>query len=175
MSNAAEEKKANLIFDKWKAELKELDRSKANVEANFDTLFLRLKESKISFDAAHSILPKAIIAHYPNQSVIDNVYRRVRISGKPKQEFADEWKENIDAAAKRIFYSLYDIDGVAKEDPEEEKKEYGSMSASEYRKQRKHFDSIPELDWTKIKLEPMSIEDLIEMENMSSNLEDSDE
>jgi len=175
MTNAAEEKKANLIFDKWKAELKELDRSRANVESNFDALFLKLKESKISFDVAHQILSKAIIAHHPNQSVIDNVYRRVKISGKPKQEFADEWKENIAAGAKRIFYSLYDIDGVEKDEPEEEKKEYGSMSASEYRKQRKHFDSIPELDWTKIKLEPMSIEDLIEMENMSTGLEDQDE
>jgi len=130
MTNAAEEKKANLIFDKWKAELKELDRSRANVESNFDALFLKLKESKISFDVAHQILSKAIIAHHPNQSVIDNVYRRVKISGKPKQEFADEWKENIAAGAKRIFYSLYDIDGVEKDEPEEEKKEYGSMSAS---------------------------------------------
>lgn len=169
-----QEKKANLIFDKWKAELKEMDRSRANVEGNFDSLFSLMKESKICFDVAHSILPKAIVAHHPNQSVIDNVYKRVKISGKPKQEFADEWKENISAGAKRIFYSLYDIEGVAKDDEEGEKK-YGSMSASEYRKQRKHAETYPQLDWTKIKLEPMTIEDLLEMENMGKDLEDDNE
>lgn len=172
MSNA-EEKKAGLIFDKWKAELKEKDRSRSNVESNFDSLFSTLKESKVGFDVAHQILPKAIIAHHPNQSVIDNVYKRVKISGKPKQEFADEWKENIAAGAKRIFYSLYDIDGVEKDD--EEEKKYGSMSAKEYRLQRKHAESYPLLDWTKIKLEPMSVDDLIEMENMSNNLGEENE
>ena len=173
MNKPNDEKKANLIFDKWKAELKEMDRSRANVESNFDSLFTLLKESKVTFDTAHAILSRAIHAHYPNQSVIDNVYKRVKISGKPKQEFADEWKENIAAGAKRTFYSLYPIDGEDKE--EEGKKEFGSMSAAEYRKQRKHFDSIPELDWRSIKLEPMSIEDLQEMENLSVNLEDDNE
>lgn len=171
MSN--DEKKANLIFDKWKAELKEMDRSRANVDSNFDSLFTSLKQSKVCFDTAHSILSKALVAHYPNQSVIDNVYKRVKISGKPKQEFADEWKENIASSGKRIFYSIYPIDGVEKE--EEEKKEYGSMSAREYKLQRKHADSFPQLDWTKIKLEPMSIDDLKEMENMAVNLEDDNE
>ena len=167
-----DEKKANLIFDKWKAELKEMDRSRANVENNFDSLFSLLKESKVTFDTAHRILSRAIIAHYPNQSVIDNVYKRVKISGKPKQEFADEWKENIASGAKRTFYSIYPIDGVEKAD---EEKKYGSMSASEYRKQRQHAESYPLLDWTKIKIEPMSIEDLVEMENMSVDLEEDNE
>jgi hypothetical protein len=171
MTNAAEEKKANLIFDKWKAELKELDRSRANVESNFDSLFTNLKASKISFDTAYAILSKAITAHYPNQSVIDNVYRRVKISGKPKQEFADEWKENIAAGAKRIFYSLYDIDGETKE----EKKEYGSMSAREYRLQRKHAESFPLIDWEKIEIKPMSVDDIKELENLVKGFGGNDE
>ena len=170
MSN--DEKKANLIFDKWKAELKEMDRSRANVDSNFDSLFTNLKQNKVSFDTAHAILPKALVAHYPNQSVIDNVYKRVKISGKPKQEFADEWKENIASSGKRIFYSVYPIDGVEEEEGE---KKYGSMSAREYRLQRKHADSFPQLDWTKIKIEPISLEDLKEMENLSVDLEDDNE
>lgn len=167
----SDEKKANLIFDKWKAELKEMDRSKANVDSNFDSLFSNLKQSKVCFDTAHAIMSKAIIAHYPNQSVIDNVYKRVKISGKPKQEFADEWKENIASSGKRTFYSIYPIDGEEEEGP----KTFGSMSAKEYRLQRKHADSFPQLDWTKIKLEPISVEELEEMQNMSVDLEDTNE
>ena len=34
------------------------------------------------------------------------------------------------------------------------------MSSSEYKKQRKHAESYPILDWTKIKIEPMTPEDL---------------
>lgn len=177
--NNVDDKKANLIFDKWKADLKEMDRSKASVEGNFDMLFSKLKDSKVEFDVAHNILSKAITAHYPNQAVIDNVYKRIKIIiGTSKQEFAEDWKENIAAGAKRVFYSLYEIDGEAKDkddDDDGEPKQYGSMSASEYRKQRAHIESYPLLDWTKIKLEPMSIEDLQEMENMANSMEDDNE
>jgi len=166
-------KKANLIFDKWKAELKEMDRTRANVDGNFDILFSNLKNSKVSFDTALEILPKAITAHYPTDFVVDFVYKKTKGFGKSKQEYADEWKENISGSAKRMFYSLYDIDGAAKNDGEDKK--YGSMSAAEYRKQRQHIDSVPELDWTKIKFEPMTIDDLKEMESLSANLEDDNE
>ncbi|CAB4124540.1 hypothetical protein UFOVP53_9 [uncultured Caudovirales phage] len=164
-------KKANLIFDKWKAELKEMDRTRANVDGNFDILFSNLKNSKVSFDTAHEILPKAIIAHYPNQGVIDNVYKRIKMSGKTKQEYSDEWKENIGAAGKRMFYSLYDIEGEAKE----EKKEYGSMSAKEYRLQRKHAEAFPLIDWEKIEIKPMSEDDIKELENLVKGFGGKDE
>lgn len=158
MSKLKEQKKAELIFDRWQADLKEMDRSRANVFNNFEILFITLDDSKIKFDAAHSILLKAIKAHEPNKSVVDNVYRRLKsvLNGKTKQEFDDEWKENISAAAKRAFYGLFSIDGVA----EQEDKKFGSMSSSEYKKQRKHAESYPILDWTKIKIEPMTPEDL---------------
>jgi hypothetical protein len=159
-------KKANLIFDKWKAELKEMDRTRANVDNNFDILFSNLKNSKISFETAHEILSKATIAHYPTDSVIDFVYKKTKGFGKTKQEYSDEWKENISASAKRMFYSLYDIEGEVKED----KKEYGSMSAKEYRLQRKHAESFPLIDWEKIELKPMSEDDIKELENLVKNL-----
>lgn len=168
MSN--HEKKANLIFDRWKADLKEMDRSRANVYNNFELLFVTLDSSKIPFDTAHQILPKAIKAHYPPQLAVDNTYRRLKpmLSGKTKQEFLVEWQENIEAAAKRAFYGLYTIDGVA----EQEDKKFGSMSAAEYKKQRSYAESYPVLDWTSINIEPMSEEDLkIDLEDLEEDNE----
>lgn len=165
-----EQRKADLIYDRWKADLKEMDRSRANVFNNFELLFVTLDDSKISFEIAHLILPKAIDAHYPNKSVVDNVYRRLKpmLNGKNKQEFHEEWKENISAAAKRAFYGLYNIEGAA----EQEDKKYGSMSSSEYKKQRKHAESYPVLDWTAIKIEPMTPEDLeIDLEDLEDDNE----
>ena len=66
-----EQNKAELIFDRWKADLKEMDRSRANVANNFELLFVTMDDSKISFEIAHQILGKAIQAHYPNKTVID--------------------------------------------------------------------------------------------------------
>ena len=153
-----EEKKAELIFDRWKADLKEMDRSRTKVEGNFELLFVTLDESKVSFEIAHQILDKAIKAHYPPSTAVDNTYRRLKpmLNGKTKQEFLSEWQENISAAAKRAFYGLFSIEGAA----EQEDKKFGSMSASEYKKQRKYAESHTLLDWTKIKIEPMKPEDL---------------
>lgn len=165
-----EQNKADLIFDRWKAELKEMDRSRGNVFNNFELLFVTLDDSKISFEVAHLILPKAIEAHYPSKSVVDNVYRRLKpiLNGKTKPEFHEEWKENISAAAKRAFYGLYSIDGAS----QQEDKKFGSMSATEYKKQRKYADSYPVLDWTSIKIEPITQEDLeINLEDLEDGNE----
>lgn len=164
----SKQKKAELIFDRWKADLKEMDRSKHQVQGNFELLFVTLEESKVEFDDAHVILDKAIKAHYPPQSAIDNTYRRLKpmLSGKTKQEFLDEWKENIAAAAKRAFYGLYSIDGAA---DQEEQKKFGSMSTTEYKKQRKYAESHPVLDWQSISF------DIIDEELDFNNLEDDNE
>lgn len=162
-----EDNKAELIFDRWKAELRDMDRSRANVFNNFELLFVTLEDSKISFEVAHRILPRAIEAHYPSKSVVDNVYRRIKpmLNGKTKQEYESEWRENIAAAAKRAFYGLYNIDGAV----DQEDKKFGSMSTAEYKKQRKYADSYPILDWTKINIEPITEADL------TINLEDLEE
>lgn len=153
-----EDNKADLIFDRWKAELKEMDRSRAHVYGNFELLFVTLDDSKISFEVAHRILGKAIQAHMPSKSVVDNVYRRLKpmLNGKSKPEFEEEWRENISASAKRAFYDLYSIDGAA----QQEDKKFGSMSASEYKKQRKYAESYPVLDWKSISIEPIKQDDL---------------
>lgn len=165
-----EDHKAELIFDRWKAELKEMDRSRAHVFNNFELLFVTLDDSKISFEVAHKILPKAIEAHYPSKSVVDNTYRRLKpmLNGKNKQEFEEEWRENISSSAKRAFYGLYNIDGAA----EQEDKKFGSMSASEYKKQRKYAEAYPVLDWQAIKIEPITPDDLeIDLEDLEEDNE----
>lgn len=147
-----DKKRAEYILDRWSAELKEMDRSRENVQSNFEVLIVNLSESKIGFDIAHEILDKAIVAHYPPKGAVDNTYRRLKpMISKSKDEFLSEWKENIKSAAKRAFYTFYDIDG---EKPIEDKK-YGSMSTVEYTKQRKYADSHPLLDWTNIELKPI--------------------
>lgn len=151
--------KAELILDKWKAELIGKDRSRAAVSGNFDELFSAWHRSKVQFEEAYSLLEVAIKVHYPSDSIARSTYRMLkRDAGIPKNEleFTTEWKQNISSTAKQVFYSLYDIDGVSA--PAEDVK-YGSMSAPEYRKQRKYADSHPLLDWTKIKIEPLEEEE----------------
>lgn len=146
--------KAELIFDKWKAELAGKDRSRTAVAGNFDELFSNWHRSKVSFDDAYELLDAAIKAHMPTDAVAKNTFRRLKRTAhiqKNEVEFTTEWKNNITTTGKQVFYSLYDIEGDA---PQEEVK-YGNMSAQEYRKQRKYADGHPLLDWTKIKHEPI--------------------
>lgn len=161
--------KAELIFDKWRAELVNKDRSRTAVEGNFDELFSSLHRSKIKFDDAYALLDVAIKAHFPTDSIAKNTYRRLKRTAhisKSESEFVTEWKTNISAKAKQVFYSLYDIEGT-ETSPDEVK--YGSMSAQEYRKQRKYADSHPLLDWTKIKHEP--IDEEINFDDINSNID----
>jgi hypothetical protein len=163
-----DEKKAELIYDRWKADLKEMDRSRNQVQGNFELLFVTLDESKVSFDAAYAVLDKAIKAHYPPHGAVENTYRRLKsvLNGKTKQEFLDEWKDNISDAAKRAFYGLYTIEDTA----EPEQKKYGSMSAAVYKKERAHAESFPILDWTKIDIKPMTVEDF-DIDDLEDNNE----
>lgn len=151
--------KAELIFDKWKAELIDKDRSRAQVAGNFDELFSAWHRSKVKFDDAYKLLEIAIKAHQPSDSIAKNTFKRLKkMAGisKSEAEFTTEWKQNISATAKQVFYSLYDIEGT---NPQEDVK-YGNMSSQEYRKQRKYAESHPLLDWTKIKIEPIEEEEL---------------
>lgn len=142
--------KGNFIFDKWKSSLPKRDRTKAYWQGNFEDLFDKLFRSKIEFEQAHGILDKAIKAHYPTYAVARKVYKRVKQMGttSAESEFIEDWHVQIADTAKRAFYDIYTIEGES-----EEEEKYGSMSASEYRKQRKYAESHPLLDWTKIQLE----------------------
>jgi len=163
--------KAELIFDKWKAELVGKDRSRAAVAGNFDELFSSWHRSKVPFDEAYALLDTAIKAHLPTDYIAKTTYRSLkRTAGiaKNELEFTTEWKQNIAATGKQVFYSLYDIDGTS---PQKEDIKYGNMSAQEYRKQQKYADSHPTLDWTKIKIDPID-EDEVDFDDMNVDLGD---
>jgi hypothetical protein len=152
--------KSELIFEKWKADLVKKDRSHKNVEANFDELFSTLHRSKVPFDDAYLFLGKAVQQHYPSKDNVRYTYKRIRMTmpSKTESDFEKSWKEDIDAAAKRVFYSLYPIDGEA----EKEEVQFGSMSPVEYRKQRQYADSFPRVDWEKIVWEIQPMDDLMD-------------
>jgi hypothetical protein len=161
--------KGNLIFDKWKASLPERDRTKAYWQGNFEDLFDGLFRAKIEFEQAHEILDKAIKAHYPTYAIARRVYKRVKQTGtsSTETEFIEDWQNQIAETAKRVFYDIYTIEGA----PEEEEK-YGSMSASEYRKQRKYAESHPLLDWTKIQLESAKADQVDVLDDINIDLGD---
>lgn len=151
--------KAEHIFDKWKAELLNKDRSRAAVESNFDELFSNMYRSKVKFDDAYTFLDLAIKAHHPSDYVSKITYKKLKREAglaKTELEFITEWKNNIASKAKQVFYSLYEIDGSSSQ----EEVKFGSMSAQEYRKQRKYADSHPLLDWTKIKHQLITEEEI---------------
>jgi len=163
--------KAELIFDKWKAELVGRDRSKSAVANNFDELFNNWFRSKVPFNEAYDLLEIAIKAHFPSNSVAKNVFKALKKKAnidKTEIEFTVEWKESISATAKQGFYSFYDIEGT---NPPQEDVKFGSMSTQEYRKQRKYADSHPLLDWEKIEIKPIQEEEF-NFDDLDVNLGD---
>jgi hypothetical protein len=147
-------KKAEIILDKWKAELANRSRTRDQVEPNFEELFYKWHKAKLSYEQVIDLLPEAIKAHYPSDYVAKFTFKKMKkFINKNEDEYIKEWKANIAAAAKRVFYSFYDP-----EENSEEEKKYGSMSVMEYKKQRKYADSHPILDWESIDLTPISID-----------------
>ena len=144
-------KKAELLFMKWKADLADMDRSKPAVEGNFDLLFDQLYCAKVKMDDALPYLDKATKVHYPTPYVVKQTFKRIKHFGRSEnlQDFDTSWKEFIANAARRVFFSIYSIDGAN----DNKEKKYGNMSASEYRKQHKYADSHPLIDWEAIIVE----------------------
>lgn len=152
--------KSELIFEKWKADLAKKERSHKFVEGNFDELFSALHRSKVPFEEAYGFLTKAIVHHYPSKDNVRYTFKRVRMTmpSKTEADFEKSWKEDIDNTAKRVFYSLYPIDG----ETEKEESQFGSMSPVEYRKQRKYADSFPRVDWENIVWEVQTADDILD-------------
>lgn len=139
----------DLIFEEWKANLRQKDRSAASVSNNFDELFGELKRAGASFDEAHSILPKAIKAHQPTLGLAKNVYKVVKSNPKiaacSEKDFIDQWNEDIVAKGTSSFYDNFPRPKL-NEDDDGEPKIYGQMSVKEYKAQRRYADSFPRLD-----------------------------
>ena len=141
-------KKAELIFMRWEADLAEMDRTKPAVEGNFDLLFDQLFKAKLKIDDALVYLDKATKAHYPSSNVVRHTFKRIKSFSQVESlaEFESSWKSQIAQAAKRVFFSIYEIDDSNQVDGSK----YGNMSPTEYRKQQKYADSHPSVDWEAI-------------------------
>jgi hypothetical protein len=142
------DKVATVILEKWTAELKDKDRSRANVSSNFDDLFNALFNADIDFDTAHEIIETAAKAHYPSDFIARKTYdateKRKGADKKSYQEFIDGWKKDIKETAVQSFYAFYDGQSP-KEEPQ-----FGKMSAREYRAQRKYAESFPIITFEEI-------------------------
>jgi hypothetical protein len=138
-----------LIFDEWKANLKQKDRSNAAVTSNFDELFEELKRANASFEEAHAVLAKAIKAHLPPQGLAKKIYKfgkdNPKISCYTEKEFLDQWNQDITDKGTASFFDIFPRPKVDPDD-DGEPKIYGSMSAKEYRAQRRYADSFPRLN-----------------------------
>lgn len=140
----------DLVFDEWKASLKERDRSAGAVSGNFEALFDELKKSNATFEEAQAYLLRAVKAHQPTPGLAKSIYRttaktNAKTAAYSEKEFIDKWNQDIHDAGTNAFFDIFPR---AKVDPDDdgEPKVYGHMSAKEYRAQRKYADSFPRLN-----------------------------
>lgn len=149
------ERKADLIFEKWTIDLRNKDRSMANVSKNFDELFNQLFEADIEFDVVHPMVEIVARKHYPPDRVARHTYDDLeRKQGHlTYREFVDNWCKEIKDKAFESFYAFFSNDVQT---PEEKK--FGSMSVKEYRLQRKYAESFPEITFEELEQRMKKIE-----------------
>lgn len=156
-----------LIFQEWSASLKSKDRSRTAVSSNFEELFEKLKNSGVAFEDAHTILPKAIKAHQPIPAVARNTYKKIKgvakNFSKTEKEFIEEWNKSIDDGATQVFFEIYPLPRL---DEDNEPKQFGNMSAKEYKAQRKYADQFPVLDTTELEKRMRDQEYDLDIEDM---------
>lgn len=141
----SESKISDLIFERWVASLASRDRSKVGMPTNFDDLFDELKRSGVSFDEARDFLPKAIKAHQPSPIIRKNTWKKIKQHlDVTENEFYEEWSQSIKNCATEAFFSNFPL--KADDDDDKEPKVYGSMSAKEYKLQRKYAEAFPILN-----------------------------
>lgn len=161
----------DLIFQEWSASLKSRDRSKNAVLSNFEELFENLKRSGVAFEDAHTILPKAIKAHQPPPSLARASYKKlkaiVRDFDKSEKEYTTEWNKSIEDQGTQAFFDSFP---VPKLDEDNEPKQYGNMSAKEYKAQRKYADQFPILDTTELEKRMNEREYDLDIEDMLKNV-----
>ena len=136
---------SELIFEKWSSTLKSKDRSKDAVADNFDELFGDLKSANVSFEEAHLLLSLAIKAHQPSSQAKKNTWNKYKTYlNVTENEFYTEWHDSIKAKGTESFYEHFPL--KSKSDEDDEPKIFGSMSAKEYKLQKKHANSFPIVD-----------------------------
>lgn len=161
---------AELLFLKWKTDLATMDRSSASVESNFFILFSQMCLRSIPIDNALKILPRAIKAHQPSDTVLKRTWFLLDPAKKKKRKydsFCEDWLQSIENKGNNAFFEAYPT-WMSEETPEQEDdtsapKMYGNMSEREYKLQRKYAESFPILDTSEL-----------EKQLLSSNLADAE-
>lgn len=151
----------DLIFEEWKADLKNKDRSALAVYGNFEDLFNRLRVAAATFDEAHKYLSDAIKAHQPPPALARNTYKMLKSSPKmsafTEKEFIDQWNKDISDKATNAFYDAFPRPKTKdEEDDDGEPKVYGNMSIKEYKMQRKYADTFPILNTEELERKMLS-------------------
>ncbi len=140
-------KSLEIALVEWTASLKSKDRSRKSVRPNFEELFQKWKDLDGSFDELYeSLLPKAIKAHQPVPSVARSMYKTIKQKAsidKTEKEFIEEWNSSIEATGTEVFFEFFPATPL---DHDPEPKTFGSMSATEYRAQRRYADQFPTLN-----------------------------
>lgn len=153
--------KLDLIFDEWKASLKQKDRTREAVSGNFEELFHNLRVGGATFERAHVFLAPAIKAHQPPPALARITYKNAKHNPKlaalSEKEFVDQWNNDIADKGTNAFFDVF----PRPKDPEEldedpEPKVFGSMSAKEYKAQRRHADDYPVLDTAELERRMLS-------------------
>jgi hypothetical protein len=137
--------KFQLIFEKWKASLRDRDRSAEHVTSNFDDLFDELARAGATFEEAHDILPSAIKAHQPAPGLIRQFWKLTKGRSKnfdlSEKEFADKWCGDIADQATNSFHNSFSIQTT-----QPQGFAAGKISDKEYKLMRQHADHFKQLD-----------------------------
>lgn len=138
--------KLQLILERWKASLREKDRSTEHVASNFDELFEELSQAGATFDEAYDILPRAIKAHQPSPGLIRSFWKLTKGKSKrfdlSEKEFGEKWCNDIADMGTNSFHNSFSMPTAGPS----EGYSSGKISDKEYKLMRQHADKFKTLD-----------------------------
>ena len=141
----SEQDKYRLIFERWKASLRDRNRSTEHVVSNFDDLFDDLAKAGATFDDAHAILPIAIKAHQPDQGLIRQLWKMKKSNPRfdiSEKEFGQNWCNDIADMATNSFYNSFPMPNQSPSTNIPTDK----IDEKEYKLMRRHADQFRQLD-----------------------------
>ena len=147
----------DLIYERWKASLKDKDKSIDFVTQNFNELFDDLNGAGATFEEAHAYMYQAIKAHLPPPTLAKNIWKVMRNNpahiGKSEKEFIDGWNQDISDKATNSFYNIYELPDDKEEDLDPKVYGGGKISEKEYKLMRSHADKFTPVDLKSLEIE----------------------
>ncbi len=134
---------AKRLFERWKADLADRDRSIGAVSENFNRIFEEFRTNAVTAEIAYEYLDVIVEKHFPNNHVVKLSYKRNKFGHDSMDEYHESWKNSIRDKGTNMFYLSYPPE---LEEPENKIPLPQGMSLEEYSKQRKHANSFPILD-----------------------------